>query len=203
MTIKRRARSRLKKNLFGQTNSLSFEIGNQIRITQTNKRRSSAPKSHQQRTRWLKLIINGLKHELKHWPLIHWRYLIFSLLAWFVFLIFLHQIAPSSVANIPVYRAYLPFHLLLFSADFTLLAAFFSLENSLLLSFIIELGLSFRLQGFVINWWMILTLIFIGLLLRFVLFILDKLDFNRKPKVGKQRRKIRRAKLRRHQRIIN
>jgi len=120
-----------------------------------------------------------------HLPDINPKLFSLSLLLYFFFFLFLDQVSPEKVANLPLANAYLPFHLLLFAANLSLLLSFLSLETSFLLAFFIELIFFFKLQGFVINWPLILSLlIFIGLI-KLVFWLWHKFKLSRKLKTTK------------------
>ncbi len=133
-------------------------------------------------------------------PTINPKLFSLSLLLYFFLFLFLDQVPPEKVANIPLYQAYLPLHLLVFLANLTLLSSFLSSSSAFLIAFFIQSLIFFKLQDFKIEPRLISNLAFFTLLLGFMSRFFKKLRLSRKLKSFKLSKKPTRLRVRRRPR---
>ncbi len=201
--LKQKARSRLKNK---QTVKLKTYQKTQLKLKPIKK---TSPVANRKSTLLKKTPVSSnlfrqaetLGHKLKKSTQLKLNFKLFSLslLLYFFLFIFLDQVNPEKIANLLTNQTYLPFHLVLFSANTTLLASFFSLENSLLTAFWFELVIFFKLQGFLVDFWLVASVTSYVLLIKLVFILIRKLRLVRRLKTlklqsVKPRRKKRRRK---------
>ena len=139
-----------------------------------------------------KLQVGNLK-----FPSINPKLFSLSLLLYFLLFLFLDQVPPEKVANIPLYQAYLPFHLTVFLANLTLLSSFLSSNSAFLTAFFIQSLTFFKLQGFKVEPRLTVSLALLTLALGFMNHFFKKLGLSRKLKSLKLPKKSTRLR-RRH-----
>jgi len=124
-----------------------------------------------------------LRLMVPHLASIDLRYFFFSLVLYAVLFIFFDRVSPESVANIPAYQAYLPFHFLMFIANFSLLVTFLRQQESFLLAWLIELVLFFKLQGFLITGPLVISLALMIICVEVILLLWQRLTHQQKSRI--------------------
>ena len=197
---KRKARSRLKPATKATTGLTSTKLNlKPIRI-KSLKLETLNSKFETRNTKYK--IQNAILHRGIKLPTVNPKLFSFSLLLYFLFFLFLDQVPPEKVADIPLYRAYLPFQLFLFIANLSLLMSFLDQKLSLAVAFFIQALFFFKLQGFEIEWRLVSSLAVLSFGLWLLGYLWQKLKLSRKvkslkpPKITPRQKRRRRPRSR-------